>query len=156
MRTKLLLIIALLLAGLAGCAKDDSKKSGLALIKTTNPSPALIEKNTEEKLDLVENIKQDIDSMKEIYDVAIVKGKKHTLVAYKVKHLSRFQMKNIEKRMKNMLEKKYPDVKFTVSSDYKIFLEAVKLNEKMKDHDFSQEKANKKLNEIIKLKQETA
>ncbi|WNS76892.1 sporulation protein [Bacillus sp. DTU_2020_1000418_1_SI_GHA_SEK_038] len=158
MRTKLCIIIFILSAGIAGCGlgSEETNKSELALLKTTNPSPALLESNTKEKLDLVESIKQDISSMKELYDVAVVKGKEDTLVAYKVKHMYRFQMKRIEKRMSDMLEKKYKDENFTVSSDYKIFLEAVKLNERMKDPDFSDKKANQKLQEIIKLKQEMA
>ncbi len=145
-------------AGLAGCGigSDETKKSELALIKTTNPSPALLESNTKEKLDLVESIKQDISSMKEIYDVAVIKGKKDTLVVYKVKQMYRFKMKGIEKRISDKLEKKYKDENFTVSSDYKIFLEAVKLNEKMEDPNFTDKKANQKLEEIIRLKQEMA
>ncbi|MEH7523797.1 sporulation protein [Bacillus sp. JJ1503] len=158
MRTKFCIIMFIFAAGLSGCGigTDEPKKSKLALVKTTNPSPALLESNTEEKLDLVESIKQDISSMKEIYDVAVLKGKKDTLVAYKVKHMYRFQMKKIEKRMSDMLEKKYKDEKFTVSSDYKIFLEAIKLNERMKDPNFTDKKANQKLQEIIRLKQEMA
>ncbi|MEH7125153.1 sporulation protein [Bacillus sp. JJ1532] len=158
MRTKFCIIMFIFAAGLSGCGigTDEPKKSELALVKTTNPSPALLESNTEEKLDLVESIKQDISSMKEIYDVAVLKGKKDTLVAYKVKHMYRFQMKKIEKRMSDMLEKKYKDEKFTVSSDYKIFLEAIKLNERMKDPNFTDKKANQKLQEIIRLKQEMA
>lgn len=158
MKKTFCIIILVMAAGLTGCGigPEEPKESELALIKTTNPRPALIERNTKEKLDLVESIKEDISSMDEVYDVAVVKGKKDTLVAYKVKHLHRFQMKKIEKRMTDMLEKKYQDEEFTVSSDYKIFLEAVKLNEKMKDPNFSNKEANQKLQEIIKLKQEMA
>ncbi|MBY0120998.1 YhcN/YlaJ family sporulation lipoprotein [Bacillus sp. S/N-304-OC-R1] len=156
MRTKRYIMIGLLTASLAGCGMggDDTKDSDLALIKTTNPSPALLGKNTKENLELVDSIKKDISSMKELYDVAVVKGNNDTLVAYKVKHLHRFKMKKIEKRLNEMLEKKYPDENFTISSDYKIFLEAVKLNEKMKDPKYPDKKANEKLKEIIKLKNE--
>lgn len=154
MKVQHLIIISILSVSIAGCSQNESKESELALIKTTDPSPMLLERNTSKKLDLVADIEQDIESFKELYDVAIVKGKKDTLVAYKVKHLYRFQMKKIEKKLNDKLEKKYPDEKFTVSSDYKIFLEAVKLNEKMKNPNFTQEKANKELNDIIKLKQE--
>ena len=149
-------MICLLTASITGCGVggNDSKDSELALIKTTNPNATLLERNTKENLDIVASIKNDIKSMKEIYDVAVVKGKKDTLVAYKVKHLYRFQMKRIEKSVNEKLEKHYPDENFTVSSDYKIFLEAVRLNEKMKDPKFTEEKANKKLNEIIKMKKE--
>lgn len=151
-----LYIVLFIVLGLAGCSQNESKESEMALIKKTDPNPVLIDENTKGNLDLVANIKEAIASYKEIYDVAVVKGKKDTLVVYKVKHLQRFHMKKIEKKIKEKLEKKFPDEKFTVSSDYKIFLEAVKLNEKMQKSDYSEKKANKRLKEIIKLKQEMA
>lgn len=151
-----LYVVLFILLGLAGCSQNESKESETALIKKTDPNPVLIDENTKGNLDLVANIKEAIASYKEIYDVAVVKGKKDTLVVYKVKHLQRFHMKKIEKKIKEKLEKKFPDEKFTVSSDYKIFLEAVKLNEKMQKSDYSEKKANKRLKEIIKLKQEMA
>lgn len=154
MKIRHLIIFTILSVSITGCNQNEKKDSESALIQTTNPNPTLLERNTSENLDLVASIEHDVESMKELYDVAIVKGKKDTLVAYKVKHLYRFSMKKIEKKLNDMLEDKYPQEKFTVSSDYKIFLEAVKLNEKMKDPNFTQEKANKELDEIIKLKQE--
>ncbi|MBP2241199.1 hypothetical protein J2Z40_001761 [Cytobacillus eiseniae] len=156
MKIKYFCMALLLMTALMGCNQNESNESELALIKKTNPSPLLIKNNSRNEFDLVKSIEKDIESIKELYDVAVVKGKDDTLVAYKVKHLQRFHMKKIEKKMKKMLEEKYPDEKFTVSSDYKIFLEAVKLNEKMKDPNYSEEKASKRLKEIIKLKNEMA
>ncbi|MEH6988177.1 YhcN/YlaJ family sporulation lipoprotein [Cytobacillus firmus] len=155
MKKRLLLIIAFSLNLLSGCS-DDGKvtDSDLALLKTTHPPAVLIDKNTKENLDLVQNIEHDVEKMKELYDVAVVKSNGDTLVAYKVKHLQRFRMKKIEKRMTKMLEEKYPDENFIVSSDYKIFIEAVELQEKMKDPEFTDKKAKKKLDKIIKLKNE--
>lgn len=155
MRKKHLWLFAAILILISGCSGDGKvNESDLALVKTTDPPPTLIEKNTKENLDLVKSIEHDVESMEELYDVAVVKGEEDTLVAYKVKHLQRFHMKRIEKKMNKMLEKKYPDENFTVSSDYKIFIEAVELQEKMKDPDFSDKKAKKKLDQIIKLKNE--
>lgn len=155
MRKRHLWLFAALLISISGCSGDGKvTESDLALVKTTNPPPTLIEKNTKENLDLVASIEHDVESMKELYDVAVVKGDGDTLVAYKVKHLQRFHMKRIEKKMNKMLEEKYPDENFTVSSDYKIFIEAVELQEKMKDPDFSDKKAKKKLDKIIKLQKE--
>jgi hypothetical protein len=103
----------------------------------------------------VERIKKDVSSFPEIYDVAVVEGKKNTLVAYKVKHLKRMKMKKIEENINKLLEKKYPNENFTVSSDYKIFLEAVKLNEQIKsDKKFSKQKAEKQLQKIIEMTKE--
>lgn len=155
MKKRLLSFISFSLILLSGCSEDGKvTDSDLALLKTTDPPAVLIDKNTKENLDLVENIEHDVEKMKELYDVAVVKSNGDTLVAYKVKHLQRFHMKKIEKKMTKMLEEKYPDEKFIVSSDYKIFIEAVELQEKMKDPDFTDKKAKKKLDKIIKLKEE--
>ncbi|MGM9923939.1 MAG: YhcN/YlaJ family sporulation lipoprotein [Bacillus sp. (in: firmicutes)] len=124
-----------------------------ALFKTTNPHPAVLYE-TESEFQFAEELQKYVLSFPEIYDAAIIVGKKRVLVAYKVKHLKRFKMKKIEKDLKKKLEKKYKDHDFTVSSDYKIFLEAVELNEDLKDKDHSREKARKEFKKIIKLQKE--
>lgn len=145
---RLILFVGLLL--LTACGTNQKvKDSQLALIKTTNPTPVVTDQN--KKPNHVEEIKKDVSSFPEIYDVAVVKGQKNTLVAYKVKHLQRFRMKKIEKNVNKMLEKKYPKENFTVSSDYKIFLEAVRLDERMKEKKFSKKQAEKQLRRIIKM-----
>lgn len=143
----------LVILSIVGCSNFGQKQeSKLALLKTTNPSPVFIDKD--QHVDNVEQIKEDISSLPELYDVAVIKGKKDILVAYKVKHLHRFKMKAIEKKMNKMLEKKYPKENFTVSSDYKIFLEAVKLNERIKSKNYSDKKAETRLKQIIKMTNE--
>ncbi|MEK4030877.1 MULTISPECIES: YhcN/YlaJ family sporulation lipoprotein [Bacillaceae] len=136
---------------LAGCGfqkeRDDSR---LALLKTTNPEPIQIEKNGVS----VENIRKEVEAIKEIYDAAVIKGDHNILVAYKVRHLDRFQMKKIEKNLKERLEKEYGQETFIVSSDYKIFLEAVRLREDIDSGKTNDKEADKRLHEIIKLKQE--
>lgn len=144
---KRLILLACILM-LASCSQNQ-KDSQLALIKTTNPSPITTDRN--KRTDEVEKIKKDVSSFPEIYDVAVVKGKKDTLVAYKVKHMHRFKMENIEKELNQKLEKRYPKENFTVSSDYKIFLEAVRLNERMKARKLSHIQAEKRLQQIIKM-----
>ncbi|WML49548.1 YhcN/YlaJ family sporulation lipoprotein [Neobacillus sp. PS3-34] len=138
---------------LSGCESNQGNESKSALLKVTNPAPIHIANGQKNH---AENIKHDISSISEIYDVAVIEGKKDTLVAYKVKHLQRFRMKAIEKKINKLLEEKYPDENFTVSSDYKIFLEAVKLKERVKDKGLPKKKAEKELQKIIKLKDESA
>ncbi|MEH7336650.1 sporulation protein [Neobacillus drentensis] len=128
------------------------KDSQLALIKTTNPKPVITDKKN--RRDGVTEIKKDVSSLPELYDVAVVQGKRDTLVVYKVKHLHRFQMKKIEKNINKMLEEKYPKENFTVSSDYKIFLEAIRLDERMKSSKFSHRDAENRLKEIVKMTEE--
>jgi hypothetical protein len=147
------LLIFTCLIGLTACNQDQKgKDSQLALIKTTNPNPIVTDKA--KSLTHVKEIERDVSSFPEIYDVAVVKGQKDTLVAYKVKHLKRFRMKEIEKRLNKRLEKKFPKENFTVSSDYKIFLEAVRLNERMESPKFSSKAAEKQLKKIIKMTKE--
>jgi hypothetical protein len=138
---------------LTSCNQNNEvKNSQLALIKTTNPGPVITD-NQERSLG--ENIKDDVSSLPELYDVAVVKGKKNILVVYKVKHLQRFRMKQIEKNVTEMLERKYPNETFTVSSDYKIFLEAVRLEEKIKAKKFSEKRAEKRLQDIVDMTDNT-
>ena len=135
---------------LSSCSQNPQvKDSQLTLMKTTNPSPIVTQKNKSK--DHVKEIEQDVSALPELYDVAVVKGKKDTLVVYKVKHLYRFKMKKIEKDINKMLEEKYPDENFTISSDYKIFLETVRLDEKMKSSKLTHQKAEKRFNEIVKM-----
>jgi hypothetical protein len=60
-------------------------------------------------------------------------------------------MKKIEKNLNKNLEKKYPKENFTVSSDYKIFLEAVRLVERKNNGTLSDKQAEKRFNEIVKM-----
>lgn len=148
-----ILILLILTLTLSGCnqSKED-QESRLSLIKTTNPKP--IKLTNKQNENIAANVKQDVKKFDEIFDVAVVQGKKDTLVVYKVKHLKRFRMKQIERNVTKELENKYPNEKFTVSSDYKIFMEALKLKEQVKDPNYSEIKAEKELEKIIKLKNE--
>jgi hypothetical protein len=148
-----LLILLTLTVTLTGCNQSkEAQESRLSLVKTTNPNPIKITSKQDENI--ATKVKQDVKKFDEIFDVAVVQGKKDTLVVYKVKHLQRFRMKQIERNVTKELEKKYPEENFTVSSDYKIFMEALKLKEQIKDPKYSTRKAEKDLEKIIKLKNE--
>jgi hypothetical protein len=136
---------------LASCGADNGNESNNALLNATNPKPLNIAAKGK---DNAETIKKDVSSMSQIYDVAVIEGKKDTLVAYKVKHMHRFRMKAIEKELNKRLEKKYPKENFTVSSDYKVFLEAVRLKERIDKKGLPKDKAEKELQKIIKLQTE--
>ncbi|WP_409274464.1 YhcN/YlaJ family sporulation lipoprotein [Neobacillus sp. SCS-31] len=152
---KMLVVTTAVFAMLTGTAcqgRDDTTSTRLALMKTTNPEPIrTLDSNTKTS---EKDVKKEVASMPELYDVAVIKGKKDILVAYKVKHMYRFRMKAIEKKLTKKLEKKYPDANFTVSSDYKIFLEASRLKDEVKRGKMSGKEAEDRLQQIIKLQQE--
>lgn len=154
--TKLFSLICMMLLTIAltSCNTDATQNSGMSLIQKSDPEPITLDEKTKAKNKLVSSIKKDVAKFEELYDVAVIKGEEEILVAYKVKHMQRFNMVKIEQKMNKMLEKKYPKENFIVSSDYKIFLEAVELNDKMKNPDFTKKDAQKKLEEIIELKKE--
>ncbi len=133
---------------LAGCGPEHEKTT---LIETANPSAVQLDGKHD---GYASKIKKTADSFDEIYDTAVVKGSKHLLVAYKVRHFDRFQMKEIEKKLDERIEKMAQDTNVVVSSDYKIFLEAVRLKEDMEANKLTEKQADKRLEEIIKLKKE--
>jgi hypothetical protein len=148
-----LFMLLILTVTLSGCKQsEEEQESRLSLIKTTNPNP--IKLTNKQNENIAAQVKKDVKKYDEIFDVAVVQGKKDILVVYKVKHLNRFRMKQIERNVMEELEKKYPNESFTVSSDYKIFMEAFKLKERVKDPNYSEIKAEKDLEKIIKLKNE--
>ncbi|MDX8345718.1 sporulation protein [Rossellomorea sp. YZS02] len=147
-------IIPLALCVLIGCAnKEDGSDSKIALMKKTNPPPIELVDNPETD-SYGHAIKREISKMEELYDVAVIQGKEETLVVYKVKHLHRFKMKKIEKKMDHYLEDKYPKEDFILSSDYKIFLETIRLKEKLKIGSISKKDAETRFQEIVKLQKE--
>jgi hypothetical protein len=145
-------IFILIFVLLSACGQNNGVESQNALLKKTNPSPLNLGKG---KTSHVEKIRKDVSRYPEVYDVAVVKGNKDTLVVYKVKHLNRFKMKSIEAKINKHLEKKYPKESFKVSSDYKIFLEAVRLKDAREHKNLSKKEAEKRFQKIVKLKDET-
>ncbi|MCM3663075.1 YhcN/YlaJ family sporulation lipoprotein [Mesobacillus subterraneus] len=153
--SKAFAVLLLLAIGTAGCSfGKTSPDSRASMIQSINPEAGATNDFDDKNVKLAEKVKKDIQSLDEIYDVAVIAGKEDTLVAYKVKHMKRFGMKRIEKEINKKLEKNYPGENFIVSSDFKIFIEAVELRERMKDPAYSEKKAEKQLQRIISLKKE--
>lgn len=139
---------------LFGCNnKDDGKESKLALMKRTQPTPInIVTKNEDHSIS--KQVKNEVLKNKTIYDAAVIEMDKKILVSYKVKHFYRFKMKSIEKKLNNQLENRYPDRNFIVSSDYKIFLECVRLKEAVKQNSISEKEAKKRFKQIVSLSEE--
>lgn len=152
-KTKWILAFIFLIL-LGGCTNYSGPETKVALIKTVDPRPTVFGENETKDLDTLKKVHDEVLAVQPVYDVAIVKGKKDTVVAYKVKHMHRFKMKQIEKDINQRLEKKFPKEDFVISSDYKIFLEVIELINDEKDPKHSDKKAEKKLYNIIELKKE--
>jgi hypothetical protein len=148
------LLVLLIGSFLSGCNQGGDKtseESRKSMIQSVNPEATAVEKSEH---DVAEKVKKDVQSIPAIYDVAVIKGEEDILVAYKVKHMQRYNMKKIEKEINKKLEKNYPKENFIVSSDFKIFIEAIELKDRMKDKDYSSKDAEERLKKIIKFKKE--
>lgn len=139
--------ISLLLL-LAGCGPEHDETT---LIETANPQAVQLDGKHD---GLAAEIKKEADSLDEIYDTAVIKGTKQLLVAYKVRHFNRFQMKKIEKKVNEKVSGLAKNTEVVVSSDYKIFLELVRLKEDMQANKITEKEADKRLEAIVKLKRE--
>ncbi|KUP09009.1 hypothetical protein Q73_04185 [Bacillus coahuilensis m2-6] len=146
-------IVLLLVTGCQSEESFDNKKSQTALIKTTNPSP--VDLDNKDGISTAQLVKQYVEAKEELYDVAVVEGEKEILVAYKVKHYERFHMKKIEDDLSEALEKKFTEKDILVSSDYKIFLEVVRMEESLNKGELTKKEAKKRLSELVDLKEAT-
>lgn len=150
-----LLFSLTLLVMVTGCAGNkDEQKEGMALIRKTDPPAVDIRSVTYQKNGLPEKVKKEVAGIDGIYDVVAVQNGKDILVAYKVNHMQRLQMKKIEKKVNDRLNQKFKGNKFTVSSDYKIFLEVTRLNNMLREKDVPEKKAKEKFQKIVTLQKE--
>lgn len=135
-------------------SETTTEESRDSMIQSVNPEPTAVEEDDDNQQKIAEKVKKEVMSLPYIYDAAVINGKDEILVAYKVKHMKRFRMKKIEKEVNARLEKKFPKENFVVSSDFKIFIETIELKEKMKDPQFSEKEAEKRLKKIVEFKKE--
>ncbi|MCQ6274966.1 YhcN/YlaJ family sporulation lipoprotein [Bacillus sp. V3B] len=163
MRNKRVFFMILLMIFMTACAnKEDGTDEKLSLMKKVDPEPMDViygQDGDDYRKDnpddgLITEVENKVEKNEHLYDAIVVKSGKDILVAYKVKHLQRFKMKQIEKELKQQLKEGFPEYHFIVSSDYKIFLESMRLNKMLKDHDVSDKKSKEKFKSIIKLKEE--
>lgn len=147
MRTHLFLTLIVMLILINGCATDNQKKA--------QPEPTKISYQTESYDQTIsKRAKKLIEKRDEIPKVVSINTDKDLIVAFKINHLNRFQLKEIEKDIKKQLKKEFKDYKITVSRDTKIFIETERLTNELSDLD--QKKMKKKVKKIIKLSKEEA
>lgn len=147
---KLLLVI--MLFTLVGCEKMTEENGLYVFIKNQDIPPfSLVE---DSNLSRLTTLQQELLSFENIYDVTMVEGKEELLIVYKVKHLNRFKMQAIEKEVKKIAEEQLNEEKeIVVSSDYKIYLETMRLHNQVKKQ-IDEQELLKKFNSIIHLQKE--
>ncbi|MDF2535717.1 MAG: sporulation protein [Bacillales bacterium] len=151
-RKSFLYIIVLVTLILASCTPDsDSHEAKASLFKSVNPKPVYLSGKDKAPLD---KIKTDVSNLEEIFDVSVIQKGNQILVAYKVNHLNRFRMESIEQKITKKLSRDFPKYQFLVSSDMKIFLEAIELTVHVQKENYSKKKAEKWFGNIVQLQKE--
>ena len=148
---KTCLLISILVF-LAACTPDsDSNEAKASLFKSVNPKPVYLSGKDKAPL---EKIKTEVSNFEEIFDVSVIQKGDQILVAYKVKHMNRFRMESIEQKITKKLNRDFPKHQFLVSSDMKIFLEAIELTVHVQKENYSKKKAEKWFGNIVRLQKE--
>lgn len=134
---KTLISLLFLIILVIGCnkPKDESQKKN----DNSHIQIAYVQNNQSPS----QETKKTVISMPEITDAKAVNSKDELFLAVKPKHLERFQLTSLKKKIKKKIEKKYPKMEITVSTDQKIFtllgeLES-KLDKKMDSKDIEKE-----------------
>ncbi|MDM5201045.1 YhcN/YlaJ family sporulation lipoprotein [Fictibacillus enclensis] len=134
------LLVLLLLNSGCNKPKEESKK------KNENSTTKIAYVQTQQSAS--QKAKKEILSMEEIIDVKAVNSDKEMFVAAKPKHLERFQLKSLRKKIKKRLEKRFPDLKVYVSTDQKILKKLEELENKLNEPKMNSKKIDKELQKI--------
>jgi hypothetical protein len=105
-------------------------------------------------LNMTDQVEQLLNKQKQVSDVKVVNSDKELFIAAEIKHMDRFRIKEIEKKLKKLTEDNYPNHNVTLSTDMKIFLELDELEKKVNEKNMSKKKIEKELKRIKSLSEE--
>jgi len=98
--------------------------------------------------------KEIVATFHETTEVFAANTKDWLMLAFNVTHMNRFQLKNIEKNVKQRLTEEFPHMKIEVSTDEKMRLELKKLEEDLHTNNLPQQTVEKRIKQIISLSRE--
>ncbi|WP_181537948.1 YhcN/YlaJ family sporulation lipoprotein [[Anoxybacillus] calidus] len=141
---------------LFGCAKE--KENQQQSLQNFNITKSSTKETADANLNqsVAKQAVQKIREKREIKDVVAVNTKKKLLLAYQVKHMQRFRMKQIRKDVKEELENLFPDYDIILSSDIKLFWKTEELRRKLSKDGMDEKEIDKQIEKLEKLSNEKA
>lgn len=137
---------------LMSCAHEQKEqKQSLQQEDMTNVSHNGSAKRSDQRH--AEKAVQMLKAREDVKDAVAVQANGRLLVAYQVKHLHRFRMKQIEKEVGKALNEQFRE-KVIASHDLKIFWETKALKEKLETKHMSEKQIEKEVTIIQKLSEE--
>lgn len=151
--TKYIIIIAGCLFMLAACTNKSmdpnikqQNNQGLELNKINANSP--VDQQSANRA------KHLLSEYEEIKSVRAVNHDKQLLVGVQLNHHDRFNKNDIENKLTKDIDKHFPDLKVTLSTDEKIHLEVKKLEQALQERKLSKKELAAKIKKIISLSKE--
>lgn len=124
--------------------------------KIDEPSQIQLSTQEDNKQLIANHLEEELLAHKEVTNIIVVNDDKNIVVGVEVYHNDRFKLKDIEKKIKEEVERTYPEHKVTVSIDKKIVMELEKLDKKLMDENIEKEKIKKDIEKIISLSEDKA
>jgi hypothetical protein len=141
-----MVILLLFALSFTGCSNDQGIHNG-------QKTQQVDDKTLIGDQEVAAKAEKEIRKLEEVTDVVAVSDNNKTLLlGFKIKQFSKFRTKKIEKKVKDKLNKSFPDYEITSSSDLKIFIETSKIKNKLAEQ--SSKERKKEIEKIIKLSNE--
>lgn len=138
--------LVIVMAGCSGMHKnEEANKSNVTDVSFKNSHDQSV----------TEKMKQLLENEEEVKNIRAVNSDKELLIAAEIDHMDRFRLREIEQKLREKVQKQYPDYKVIISTDKKIFLELEQLENKMRTENLSKKKVEKEMNKIKNLSKET-
>lgn len=140
------MIFAFFMCLIVGCSSGEQETKNPIITQTSN------EKTIDQNLsnEAVEKVLKK----EEITKANAVNTEKLLLLAFEVEQLERFNLKEIEKKIKSELKKDFKKVKVEVTHDAKIMMEIEKLQDKAENENIAPKKWKKEIEKVQKLMKE--
>lgn len=135
----------------SGCTGNQNQSAN-------NNDANIVKVHTSKPIDqsVANQAKEKVIKEEEISDVKAVNTDKELLFAVKINQFDRFRIKEIEKEVKEDLEKTYPDYNILVSTDLKMYLELEQLEQKLQKDKIKKKTLKKDFDKIKSLMKEKA
>ncbi|MCZ0756170.1 YhcN/YlaJ family sporulation lipoprotein [Anoxybacillus sp. J5B_2022] len=150
-------LIGIIIIGfvLLGCAREPGvQKQSLQGENMISLSTDGTARSHEESQSVAEQAVKQVKARNEIRDAVAVSTNRKLLLAYQVKQMDRFRMKQIAKDIQQQLELLFPDHDVTISSDLKLFWKTDELRGKIEKDHMSERKINQQINQLKRLSEE--
>ncbi|WP_196305251.1 YhcN/YlaJ family sporulation lipoprotein [Metabacillus sediminilitoris] len=140
------IVIILMIATGCNMANNNNEKNNLNIKNVSHLDMNHVNMESE--------IEKLLDKEKEVSDVKVFDTDKEIFIAAEIKQMDRFRIKEIEKKLNNLIKDKYPNHNVTLSTDKKIFLELDKLEQKAKNTNMNNKDLEKEIKRIKSLSEE--